>query len=103
MKTFSTRCCEFESASSGHVILFPHRGGFLNDYNNQAPENSLSNVRLCIERGFGGVEMDVCRTKDGHFVLMHDPKIDKRTTGEGRTDEKTLEELRGLKLLYKNG
>lgn len=94
---------EFKDPDSSHVMVMPHRGGFLNDWEDRAPENSLANAERCIAAGFDGFEMDVCRSRDGAFVVMHDPKITRRSTGEGRTEDHSLAELRDFRLTYKNG
>jgi glycerophosphoryl diester phosphodiesterase len=44
------------------------------------------------------VELDVQRTKDGQFILMHDSKLDRTTTGKGKIGEFTLEEIKELNL-----
>jgi glycerophosphoryl diester phosphodiesterase len=43
-------------------------------------------------------EIDLQRTKDGHMILMHDPSVDRTTTGKGNVSDFTLEEIRGLRL-----
>ena len=100
---FKKRKKEFLDPFSGKVMVTAHRGGFLKDWEEQVPENSLPNCLRCIERGIDVIEMDVCQSRDGKLVLMHDPKIGKRTTGEGRTEDWNLQELQNMKLLYKNG
>lgn len=47
------------------------------------------------------VEVDVGKTKDGKFILMHDDTVDRTTTGTGRVSDLTLAEIEGLFL--KNG
>lgn len=47
------------------------------------------------------VEIDLKKTKDGHLILMHDKTIDRTTTGKGKPEDYTLEELRKFRL--KNG
>lgn len=66
-----------------------------------APENSLQAIRNCIEMGVDMVEIDLKKTKDGHLILMHDKTIDRTTTGKGKPEDYTLEELRKFRL--KNG
>ena len=100
---FEKRKKEFLDPFSNQVMVIAHRGGFLKDWEEQAPENSLPNCLRCIERGIDVIEMDVCQSRDSELVLMHDPKIGKRTTGEGRTEDWNLQELQNMKLLYKNG
>jgi glycerophosphoryl diester phosphodiesterase len=54
----------------------------------EAPENTRRSFACAIEQGATGVEVDVCRTKDGRFVLWHDPDPREKITiardlGEG--------------------
>lgn len=43
------------------------------------------------------VELDVQRTRDGQFVIMHDKRVDRTTTnGSGRVSEMSLEQLQQL-------
>ena len=44
------------------------------------------------------VEIDLKRTKDGHLILMHDKTIDRTTTGKGKPEDYTLEELRQFRM-----
>lgn len=78
------------------VLVVSHRADWRN-----APENSLQAIRNCIEMGVDMVEIDLKKTKDGHLILMHDKTIDRTTTGKGKPEDYTLEELRKFRL--KNG
>lgn len=78
------------------VIVASHRGDWRN-----FPENSLEAIDNAIKMGVDIVELDVQRTKDGHLILMHDPALDRTTTGKGKIAEVTLDSIRKLKL--KNG
>lgn len=75
------------------VLVVSHRADWRN-----APENSLQAIRNCIEMGVDMVEIDLKKTKDGHLILMHDKTIDRTTTGKGRPEDYTLEELRKFRL-----
>lgn len=70
-----------------------HRGDWRNFV-----ENTLEAVESCIEMGADIVEVDLRRTSDGHFVLMHDETLDRTTTGHGRVSSYTLNEIKGLRL-----
>ena len=48
--------------------------------------------------GVDMLELDVQRTKDGVLILMHDPKLDRTTTGQGNIAETTWEEISKLNL-----
>lgn len=78
------------------VIVASHRGDWRN-----FPENSLEAIDNAIKMGVDIVELDVQRTKDGQLILMHDPALDRTTTGKGKIAEVTLDSIRKLKL--KNG
>lgn len=78
------------------VLVAAHRGDWRN-----APENSLPAIDNAIKMGVDIVEIDVQRTKDGQFILMHDSKLDRTTTGKGFVSDWTLDSIRTLKL--KNG
>lgn len=81
---------------TGTVLVAAHRGDW-----RYAPENSLPAIDNAITMGVDIVELDVQRTKDGQFILMHDTKLDRTTTGKGLVEEWTLDSIRTLKL--KNG
>lgn len=59
-------------------IVLAHRGGSL-----EAPENSLAAVRHDLSLGLRYFETDVRTTRDGIAVLMHDPIVDRTTSGTG--------------------
>jgi glycerophosphoryl diester phosphodiesterase len=47
------------------------------------PENTMASFRRALELGVDGVEFDVHRTLDGHLVVIHDPWLERTTTGTG--------------------
>ena len=59
------------------VIVASHRGDWRN-----FPENSLEAIDNAIKMGVDIVELDVQRTKDGQLILMHDPTLNRTTTGK---------------------
>ena len=63
----------------------------------QIPENSLAAFARAIKNGFGA-ELDIHLTKDGKLVVFHDSDLMRCTGTEGILEEKTLEELRSLRL-----
>lgn len=75
-----------ERASPGVVA---HRGGAL-----LWPENSLMAVRGALALGIDGVEIDVHQTKDGQVLVLHDPDLERTTTGLGPVRELTAEKAR---------
>ena len=63
----------------------------------QIPENSLAAFKRAIEHGFGA-ELDVHLTKDGQMVVFHDDTTDRCTGESGTIEDRTLEEVRRLRL-----
>lgn len=74
---------------------YAHRG--LHRQDQSVPENSLEAFRAAVEHGYG-VEMDVHLSADGALVVFHDDTLDRVCGVPGRVEDKTLEELRQLRL-----
>jgi glycerophosphoryl diester phosphodiesterase len=87
---------KLHNPNSNYVFVTAHRGDW-----RYAPENSLPAIEKAINMGVDIIELDVQRTKDGQFILMHDPTLDRTTTGEGDIVEWTLDSIQTLRL--KNG
>jgi glycerophosphoryl diester phosphodiesterase len=83
----------FLDPNSKTVLIAAHRGDWRN-----APENSLLAIKYAIEKKVDIVEVDLKRTKDGQFILMHDRTLDRTTTGKGKVSDWTLDSIRTLKL-----
>lgn len=73
-----------------------HRG--LHDAASGTVENSASAAWAAIERGFG-IECDVQRTADGEAVVFHDFTLDRLTGETGPVADRTLAQLRHIRLL----
>jgi len=71
--------------------VFGHRGAM-----GYAPENTFASFDLAVKQGVDAIELDVHLTADGDVVVIHDPVLDRTTTGTGMVGEKTLAELRAL-------
>ena len=74
-----------------HIVVVAHRSlspGY--------PENTLSAFRRAIELGVDAIEVDLCATKDGVIVLLHDDTVDRTTNGKGFVSGYTFAELRLL-------
>ncbi|MDE5882240.1 MAG: glycerophosphodiester phosphodiesterase family protein [Muribaculaceae bacterium] len=84
------------SGDKTSVIVASHRGDWRN-----FPENSLEAIDNAIAMGVDIVELDVHRTQDSVLILMHDPKLDRTTTGKGLIAESTMDYINTLNL--KNG
>jgi len=61
--------------------LIAHRGA-----SRAAPENTLAAIRAAAKVGARAVEVDVSVLGDGTAVLLHDPTLDRTTTGAGPLD-----------------
>lgn len=75
----------------GSVSIVSHRGAAA-----LAPENTLAAMRIAIEQGVDFVETDVQLTSDGVPMLLHDPTLDRTTSGSGPIALHTFEEVRAL-------
>ncbi len=73
------------------VIAVGHRGT-----KRFAPENTLAAFDKAIEMGARIVEMDVRMTADGHFIVMHDARVERTTDGRGAVATMTLAEIKAL-------
>ncbi len=73
------------------VVAVGHRGT-----KRFAPENTLAAFDKAIEMGARIVEMDVRMTADGHFVVMHDARVERTTDGRGAVARMTLAEIKAL-------
>ena len=80
--------------SKGKIYIAAHRGGYENEYNDKAPENSIANIQNAINQGFEIYESDIRRTLDGVFIIMHDATIDRTTNGIGEVKNLLSEDLK---------
>lgn len=62
-----------------------------------APENSLAAFQAACAAGYG-IELDVQITADGEAVVFHDYKLDRMTGVQGRLSDRSLGDLRTLRL-----
>ncbi|WP_079086340.1 glycerophosphodiester phosphodiesterase family protein [Streptomyces silvensis] len=75
------------------VMTAAHRGQW-----RKAPENSLPAIRAAFADGAEIVEVDIQLSKDGVPVLMHDETLERTTNGTGRVADRTVAQLRALRL-----
>jgi len=61
-----------------------------------APENTLESLRQGAELGADAIEFDVRLSRDGQAVVIHDPTLERTTSGRGTVADTTLAELRTL-------
>ncbi len=60
-------------------------------------ENSMTAFRRAVDAGYG-IELDVRLTKDGELVVFHDATLNRVTGIDAKVIDKTLAELRELRL-----
>lgn len=73
------------------IVVIAHRGNHA-----QAHENTLTALQHAIQAKVDYAELDVRRTKDGCYVLMHDATVDRTTDGTGKVAEHTFADIRRL-------
>ena len=73
------------------VKFIAHRGYYVN-----APEASPAAYEAAGQAGFWAVKVDVCETKDGHFVISHDATVDRLFNATGNIRDYTLAELKDM-------
>lgn len=85
-------------ARAAGTLLAAHRGGA-----QLCPENSLLAFSNAIALGADFLEFDVHLSKDGEAVVIHDPTLERTTTGVGAVSDRTLAELKALRLKGRDG
>jgi len=71
--------------------VIAHRGA-----SGHAPENTMAAFRRAVELGARFIETDLQITRDARVVAMHDPTLDRTTTGKGQVYLQTLAQIRAL-------
>lgn len=81
---------------TGHDVplISGHRGG----PDKGAPENSIAAFEHSLQFAPATFEVDPRLTKDSVVVLLHDDTLDRTTTGTGKLNNYTWEEIKKLKL-----
>ncbi|MER9950515.1 glycerophosphodiester phosphodiesterase family protein [Mesorhizobium sp. M0047] len=82
-----------------HVMVAAHRAGSMRAGKTLYAENSIAAVEGSIAMGAEIVEVDIRRSKDGEFVVVHDSWLDRTTTCKGEVVKYTLAELRICRLV----
>lgn len=75
------------------IQLYWHRG----DTRTGHTENSRSALRIAVDKGYG-LETDLRTTADGKIILMHDPTVDRTTSGKGTVSKMTAHDIRAHRL-----
>lgn len=90
----------FEYMADPHrrCAIVAHRGIW-----SDAPENSLLSIRRTIEAGYDVVEIDIRRTADGEFVLLHDDTLERMAGVDKEPEQMTLADLTSLALRNRDG
>lgn len=89
---------EYMADPQRQCAIVAHRGVWTD-----APENSLLSIRRAMDAGYDVVEIDVRRTADGEFVLLHDDTLDRMTGLDKEPERLTLKELTSLALRNRDG
>jgi glycerophosphoryl diester phosphodiesterase len=79
-------------------LVAAHRGGAL-----LWPENSLLAFRNALALGVDFLETDVHLTADREVVILHDPTLDRTTSGVGQVAARRLADLASLRLRAADG
>ena len=81
-------------AHSQDTQVIGHRGAM-----GHAPENTISSVKKALMYDIDAIEIDVFRCLTGDIVVFHDKKLNKLTNGKGNIENKTLTQLRKVKVM----
>ena len=82
------------------ILVMTHRA---NSSDFSIPENSKLAVEKCIKDKVDIVENDLYTTKDGYLVVSHDSGLGRETNGSGEIKDKTLAQIKELRLKDRNG
>lgn len=75
-------------------LVSAHRGGPAADY----PENAMETFQRIAYKTAAIIECDIALTKDSGLVLMHDETLQRTSTGHGRVNKFTVDELKEFSL-----
>ncbi|HKW20892.1 MAG TPA: glycerophosphodiester phosphodiesterase [Ktedonobacterales bacterium] len=76
-------------------LFFAHRGGSL-----LRPENTMVAFEHGVALGADALELDIQQTRDGELVVIHDPTLDRTTSGSGPVANFSLDEVRAFDAGY---
>ena len=71
--------------------IIAHRGA-----SGLEPENTIRSISRAINMGADLVEVDVRQSADGELLIMHDPKVNRTTNGQGNVEDMSITQLREL-------
>src|SRR5215472_7370419 len=73
------------------IWVIAHRGA-----SGHAPENTMAAFRRAVELGARFIETDLQITRDARVIAIHDPTLDRTTSGKGQVHLQTLSQIRTL-------
>lgn len=85
-------------AAGPATLVAAHRGGAA-----LWPENSLLAFRSALALGVDALELDLHLTADGEVVVLHDPTLDRTSTGGGPVRDMKLADLAAVRLKARAG
>jgi glycerophosphoryl diester phosphodiesterase len=85
-------------AAGPATLVAAHRGGAA-----LWPENSLLAFRSALALGVDALELDLHLTADGEVVVLHDPSLDRTSTGTGAVRDLKLADLAAVRLKTREG
>ena len=74
---------------TGRRLVIGHRGAAAH-----APENTMPSFERAAAAGVDALELDVHLTADGQVVVIHDPTLERTTSGAGAVAAMTLAQIR---------
>lgn len=74
-------------------LVFGHRGSC-----EEYPENTILSFDMAVKQGALGIETDLYFTHDMQMVCFHDLYLNRLTTGSGRIDQMSLNDLSRVKV-----
>jgi glycerophosphoryl diester phosphodiesterase len=86
----------FKASKGDYPNISVHRGGKGLKY---YPENCLETIKYVNDSISAIYEIDIAQTKDDQLVLLHDNSIERTTTGSGRVNQLTYDELKTFNLV----
>jgi len=86
------------SAGAPGTRVAAHRGGAA-----LWPENSLLAFRSALALGVDALELDLHLTADGEVVVLHDPTLERTSTGRGAVRDARLADLASVRLKTPEG
>ena len=72
-------------------LKIAHRGA-----SGYEPENTILAFEKAIELGADMIELDIHLSKDGHLIVIHDERVDRKTNGSDFVKDLTLQELKTI-------